>query len=68
MPTVRKRPTPQPLLQISWFTRKNGRTTTVVFSVGFPLVAGMTLLLQNAHLDIAKKMVKAFAGIFGVGP
>lgn len=64
-----KAPVPsQALIQIAWFTRKNGRPTAAVFRLGLPAVAGLALLLRGTHFDLGRKIAKAIATALGVGP
>lgn len=45
MPTAPKRqPPPAPLIQITWITKKKGRTRAAVITLGSPVLAILLLL------------------------
>ena len=68
MPNVKQKPSPQPWLQITWITKKNGRTNMAVLTIGFPIAAATTLVLGGVHLDFLKRVLKSAAVAFGLGP
>jgi hypothetical protein len=68
MPNAKPQPPSPALLELTWTTVKNGRTTALAVRLGFPFVAGLALLLGGTHLESGKKVLKALAVAFGFGP
>jgi len=56
-----------PLIQLAWITKKNGRTTVGIFTLGFPFAAGIALLCSGAHLDFVRKILKVVTISTGIG-
>ena len=69
MPNDKPQPPSPPILELTWTSVKDGRTTALVFRLGFPVVAGLAaLLLGGSHLESGKKILKAIVVAFGFGP
>jgi hypothetical protein len=68
MPTAKPQPSSAPILELSWTTEKNGKTTALVLRLGFPIAALLLLALRGANFELGKKVLKAVVVLCGFGP